>query len=404
MASVSSGLRSDEREGVLESPFYRAVIDCDRGVIRSLIDKRTGRELADAAAPQGLGQYLYERFDADQVNAYVAAYVKIAAEWAVNEIGKPAMPPAAEVPYLAASPSRFTASFTHSPVSVSAVLRSSAGGGVPHPVTAVFTLYRDLPCVDIGLTLHDKPADPWPEAGWICLPLNVQQPQFRVGRQGSILDPARDIVPGANRHILAVNSGLTVTDAEGRGAGICPLDNPLVSLDSPGCWRYSKDFLPRQSRVYVNLFNNQWTTNFRLWNEGTWTSRVRLWTAEGDDAAKTLVVPAADARAPLAAGFASGPGGPLTATQRGLEISSPGTLVTAFGPNPDGAGTIVRLWECAGRGGECDIRLPAGCLAATAQSVDLRGQPQDGPVAIQNGQFRAAVEPFAPTTFLLPAP
>jgi alpha-mannosidase len=404
VAAVSSELHSDEREGVLESPFYRAVIDRQRGVIRSLIDKRTGREWADGAAPQGLGQYLYERFDADQVKAYVTAYVKIPAEWAVNEIGKPAMPPAAEVPYRAASPERFTADFTHSPVSVSAVLRSPAGGGVPHPVTTVFTLYRDLPCVDIELTLHDKPADPWPEAGWICLPLNVPQPQFRVGRQGSTVDPARDIVPGANRHILAVNSGLTVADAEGRGVGICPLDSPLVSLDSPGCWKYSKDFVPRQSRVYVNLFNNQWTTNFRLWNGGTWTSRVRLWAAESDDAAKTLVVPAAEARAPLAAGFAAGPGGQLAAVQRGLAVSSPGTLVTAFGPNPDGAGTIVRLWECAGRGGDCEIRLPDGCPAATAQSVDLRGQPQGAPMAIQDSQFRAAVEPFAPATFLLPAP
>jgi hypothetical protein len=234
--------------------------------------------------------------------------------------------------------------------------------------------------------------------------LNVQQPQFRVGRQGSIIDPARDIVPGANRHILAVNSGLTVTGAEGRGVGICPLDSPLVSLDSPGCWKYSKDFVPRQGRVYVNLFNNQWTTNFRLWNGGTWTARVRLWEAEGGDAAETLVVPAAEARTPHAAGFAAGPGGQLAAVQRGLEVTSPGTLVTAFGPNPDGAGTILRLWECAGHGGVCDIHLPDGCPAATAQSVDLRGQPQGASVAIQDGQFRATVEPFAPTTLLLPAP
>ena len=76
------------------------------------------------------------------------------------------------------------------------MLRARAGGGVPHPVTTAFTLYRDLPCVDIELTLHDKPADPWPEAGWICLPLNVEQPQFRLGRQGSIIDPARGHRPG----------------------------------------------------------------------------------------------------------------------------------------------------------------------------------------------------------------
>lgn len=403
-AAVATELRADQHEATLESPFYRAVIDQDRGTIRSLIDKRTNRQLADPAAPQGLGQYLYERFDADQIKAYVAAYVKSKAEWAVNEIGKPAMPPAAEVPYRAASPETFTATFSQSPLAASVVLKAPSSGGVPHPVTTRFTLYRDLPCVDIELTLHDKPADPWPEAGWICLPVNVSQPHFRLGRQGSIIDPARDIIRGTNRHILAINSGLTVTDADGRGVGLCPLDGPLVSLDTPGCWKYSKDFVPRHGRVYFNLFNNQWTTNFRLWNEGTWTSRVRLWAADGDDAATTLIVPSAEARTPLAAGWAEGPAGKLPATRRGLEVSCPGMLVTAFGPNPDGAGTILRLWESAGRAGECEVRLPDGYGATTAQRVDLRGQPQGVPVPIQDGRFRATVRPFAPATFVLAGP
>ena len=62
-----------------------------------------------------MGQYLYERFDADQVKAYVAAYVKIKADWAVNEIGKPSLPPAGQVPYRAASPDHFTASSSGRP-------------------------------------------------------------------------------------------------------------------------------------------------------------------------------------------------------------------------------------------------------------------------------------------------
>ena len=69
--------------------------------IASLIDTRSGRELVDASAPQGFGQYLYERFDRDQVQAFVKAYVKINADWGINELGKPSLPPASAVPYLA---------------------------------------------------------------------------------------------------------------------------------------------------------------------------------------------------------------------------------------------------------------------------------------------------------------
>ena len=55
----------------------RVTLDPDRGVIRQLVDKRTGRDWVDDAAPHAFGQYLYERFDRDQVAAYVKAYVKI---------------------------------------------------------------------------------------------------------------------------------------------------------------------------------------------------------------------------------------------------------------------------------------------------------------------------------------
>jgi hypothetical protein len=400
-AADGTSLRADEREAVLESPFCKAAIDIARGTLCSLVDKRTGRELVDGAASPGAGQYLYERFDADQVKSFVAAYVKLNVDWAINELGKPSLPPAGQVPYRAASPEKFTAAFTRTPVSVSATLNAAAGSGCPHPVTTRFTLYRDLPCADIELVLHNKPADPWPEAGWLCLPLKVASPQFRLGRQASIVDPARDIVRGTNRHLLAVTGGLTVTDPVGGGVGLCSLDNPLLSLDTPGCWKYSRDFVPRQSRVYVNLFNNQWTTNFRLWNEGTWTARVRLWAVAAYDAQSSLVMPAAEARSPLLAGFADGAAGSLPTTRCGLELSAPAPLVTAFGRNPDGDGIVLRLWEHAGRTGSCEVRLPPGLATRAAQPVDLRGQPRGTAVRVDAGRFTVPLRPFAPASYVL---
>ena len=164
-------------------------------------------------------------------------------------------------------------------MAVTAVMESVPGDQLRHSVTTRVTLYRDLPCVDLEVTLHDKPADSWPEAGWICLPVRATSPQFRLGRLGSIVDPAHDLVPGSNHNLLGLNTGLAVVDQSGEGLGICAMDSPLVSLDQPGCWKYDPVFVPQRSHVYINLFNNQWTTNFRLWNEGTWTSRVRLWSA-----------------------------------------------------------------------------------------------------------------------------
>src|ERR1019366_9505473 len=130
----------------------------------------------------------------------------------------------------------------------------------------------------------------------------------------------------------------------GHGVGLCPLDHPTIGLDHLGCWRCSPvEYVPKKPIVFVNLFNNQWNTNFRLWNGGTWTSRVRLWSATAS--AADCVTPAMEARHPVQVVVADGPAGPLPATQAGLSLSRTGLAVTAFGSNPDGAGILLRIWE-----------------------------------------------------------
>ena len=69
--------------------------------------------------------------------------------------------------------------------------------------------------------------------------------------------------------------------------GICPIDSPCVSLGEPGLWRYSQAFQPQKPTVFVNLYNNEWNTNFPEWQDGTWSSRVRLWPTQGEDSART---------------------------------------------------------------------------------------------------------------------
>ncbi|MHB1035621.1 MAG: glycoside hydrolase family 38 N-terminal domain-containing protein [Pirellulales bacterium] len=387
--------------GTLEGPFFKVVLDPARATIRSLVDKRSGRELVDSRAPHGFGQYLYERFDADQVAAYVKAYVVTDAAWAANELGKPNLPPAKQVPYRAASPANCKMQIQQSASKLTAVFSASATPELPHAVTVRVSIYAAAPRVDLQVTLHDKPADPWPEAGWIALPLAVEEPQFRVGRQGSIIDPAKDIVLGANRHMLAVTTGVAVLDPQGRGVGLCAPDNPLVSLDQPGCWKYSLDFVPKRPAVYVNLFNNQWTTNFRFWNEGTWTSRVRIWSIDRYDPAESLVAPSLDARVPLETAVAAGPAGTLAAKQSGVEISRRGAMVTTFGPNPDGPGTVLRLWELAGQSGPCSIRLPQGMTPQSVQPVDLRGRPIGAAIPCRNGSFETPLPACAPASFVV---
>jgi hypothetical protein len=392
--------RADLRTATMENPFFKVVLDPARGTIRSLIDRRSGRELVDTSLPHGFGQYLDERFDANQVQGFIKSYAKSDHEWVRSEFGKPRMPPASEAPYRAHSPRDFALQFKHTPVEVSAILESASRDGLP-AVKTRFVLPAEQSHLDVEITLHNKPADPWPEAGWLCLPIKVAKPRFRLGRLGSIIDPTRDIIAGSNHYIWTLNSGLTITDPQGHGAGLCPLDHPLVSLDVPGCWKYSRVFVPQRSLVYVNLFNNQWTTNFRMWNEGTWTSRVRIWPVENADAEAALVTPSAEARFPLLAGFADGPAGKLPASRGGVAVSRRGVMVTAFGSNPDGPGTLLRLWEQAGTSGACDVQFPAGMTVTKAQRIDLRGRPIGTPIPVRDSRLTVPLQAFAPATYLI---
>ncbi len=394
-----SPLRADAGTATMESPFFKAVLDPARGAVRSLIDQRTRRELVDADAAPGFGAFLYERFDHTQVWDYIHAYLKRQL-WTVD-FDKPGMPPADQAPYRCATAQNFKLRFEQTPVSVAAVMEAPAGRGVPNAVTTRLVLYRDAPFADLEMTLHEKPFDSWPEAGWLCLPFRVSKPRFRLGRLGNIIDPAKDIIAGANRYLFGINTGVAIFDAREAGVGFCPLDHPLVSLDTPGCWKFAKDFVPRKAVAYLNLFNNQWNTNFRLWNSGTWTSRVRLWAFDRYDANAALITPSLEARSALLGAEAGGATETLPASRRGLELSRAGVAVTAFGPNPEGSGTLLRLWELAGQSGRVTVKLPPGMKADAAQPVDLRGRPDSAPIPIQAEAFEVALHGYAPASFAL---
>ena len=113
--------------------------------------------------------------------------------------------------------------------------------------------------------------------GLALLPAPRRDPTFHLARLGSIVDPAKDLVRGSNHEIFCLNGGLLVSGADGSRTGICPIDAQLVSLERPGLWRYSRDFVAHKPDVFVGLFNNVYSTNFAQWIEGSWSSRVRLW-------------------------------------------------------------------------------------------------------------------------------
>lgn len=385
----------------LENSIFKIVVDSTRGTIRSIVEKRSGRELVDGSSRHGFGQFLYERFSSNEISAYTKAYVKIKDAWGFIELGKPNMPSAIDVPYQAITPEAFTIKASlNGNTSVLEMSSMSKNGRLNYPVTTCISLHGEEPYIDIEITV-DKPADPWPEAGWICLPFNINTPQFRVGRNGFIMDPAKDIVAGSNRYMYAAGSGVAIFSSQGNGVGVSSPDAPLISLGEPGCWKFDFDYVPTKPDVYFNLFNNQWSTNYRLWNEGKWTYRFRIWSYEKYDAAQNLITPSFETKYPVEIATVDAPAGKLAKEQSGVSIAQPGVIVTAYGQNPDGEGTILRLWEQAGKSGNLNVTLPVGSKYKTAIPVNLRGEKVGGSLIITNDKLPFFLKSYAPASFIL---
>jgi len=398
--SEATDLAIHEDDRVLTNAFFRVKLDPARGAVASIVEVDSGRELVDASGAYGFGQHFRERYNQADIDAFAKAYLRhIEDGWPLPDMARAGLPPAQHE--IAAARNLRLEFRPGGPASVAAVMKG-APPELGYGVALTVTLYSNLPFVELTWSAIDKPMETWPEAGWLALPFQVADPSFRLGRLGGIVDVAKDVVRGANHEMYKLTNGMAIFDRTGAGVGLCARDAPVVSLEHTGGYRYSKDFLPTKAVVFVNLYDNLFGTNFQQWCGGTWSSRVRIWSFDKYEPAASLIAPAREARVELEAGSASGAAGTAALENRGLSLSKAGVEVTAFGPNPDGAGVVLRLWEQAGQDGACKVQLPAGLKVARVQPCNLRGRPVKGEApTLRDGSFTVNLRHNAPATFLL---
>jgi len=382
----------------LENEYVRIVIDRETGNIISLINNTTGREFAGSRSGYGIGEYLYERFGKENTDRYAKDYIKGGWDWAPAELGRINL---SNDPYRSATGSSPKITVEKSDLSIAVYLSFSPTALLPHNYSVQYRLVAGLPNLEVTWAIDSKPADAWPEGGWLCFPLNIKNPKFRLGRIGGISDPAKDFVKGSNFDYCFVHEGLAILDENNQGVGLYSPDLPGISLDRPGLWKYSRNFIPSKPNVFFNLYNNQWSTNFTEWIEGSWSTKVFLWFIDNYDSGESLITPALEQRYPLVTAVGSGKQGKLPSVNTGLALSEKGMLVTAFGPNPDGQGTILRIWEKEGKSGDLTITLPAGTHFSQAVPCNLRGSITSPSIPITGHKIRLTYKAYQPISLIL---
>src|SRR6218665_1878140 len=390
---------SEQKTSAFETKFYVVKLDLEKGGIKSLADKATGKELVDQSQPYVVGQFLHERFSTAEVfDRFFKKYSRILDSWGLADIGKPGMPNASSVPYLATTPKDWTSTFKTSATENCITLTTDKTVGLAKSYAIEFIFPHHEPYIDVRWNVENKTPEKHPEGGWLCFPFNVSKPQFSAGRLGAPIDPAKDIIPGTNRHLLAVNSGVTCHNEE-TAISVCPVDSPLISLGEPGLWRWSMDYIPTKPIIFVNLYNNMWNTNFRLWQEGSWSERVRIWQSP-KEINQSLAVKSWEARLPLMAVRAENKDGKWPAVKAGISVSRQGVLMTAFGKNDDHK-MRLRLWEQSGVSGKVTVTFPKEMKYKTAQPVTLRDEATGNAIKIQDHKLQIDLHRYSPASFVL---
>ena len=115
---------------------------------------------------------------------------------------------------------------------------------------------------------YDKPALRIPEALW--LGFCPTQPLTAIEKLGGMIDPL-DVVSNGGRELHCTEGLLRFGDIS-----LHTLDAPLLAIEKPACYAFYDKNPDTRKGIWVNLFNNQWGTNFPMWNEGDARFRFAL--------------------------------------------------------------------------------------------------------------------------------
>ena len=183
-----------EEEDVIENDFFLIKINRENGSLLSVWDKHLQKEMVDTKGTYGFCEYVHEKFGAAEIERYNNSYVKPGQHgWADQEMTRPVDK---SLKYTMQRGTVQHIKYEKNAHAVKATVFCRTEAGDDYLLS--YTLEDNSPYVKIGWCLRNKPAEPQPEAGWLAFPFKVGQPTFRLGRIGSIVNPATDFVKNTN--------------------------------------------------------------------------------------------------------------------------------------------------------------------------------------------------------------
>jgi len=327
----------------IENAYYRVELDPGAGAIKSIYDKQLDRELVDQSSSYRLNQYLYVAGgDGETQIVYMRKSLPLA--------------------HLTVSPSSGGRATRLRKTAYGQILTYQTSGLHAPSIETDVILFDDEKKIEFVNRLHKEPVNK-KEAIYFAFPVGGQHPQFSYEIQNGWVDPAHDLLPGANVAWFTVQHWVRVASPD-VSVGLIPVDSPLVTLGDIVRGTWPERFEPKRGSIFSYVLNNYWHTNFRRVQSGDFTFRYVL-TSGKQLAPENLTRLGLDAVTPMEIGQLVGndkfgdPAGPLSANPASfLRVDAPNVVVVNWKMAEDGHGTIVRLLEVGGHPAEATLQFP----------------------------------------------
>ncbi|MCL6519789.1 MAG: hypothetical protein K6T99_08150 [Armatimonadetes bacterium] len=345
-----------------ENQFYRLEIDPLTGAVKSLIDKELNRDLVDSKSPYGLNRYLYVSGHGESMTIHADA--------------RPVKISTALLPYRR-------------------VIRIDSSAYMTPELTTEIVLWDKIKRIDFNNTLRKK-GTYMKEAGYFAFPFNLKKPEFHIEIPDGIIQPSKDMLPGAcmqwycaQDFVVATEPGCTIVWTA--------LESPLITLGDINRDTFQSPLPIDNGHLYAYIFNNYWFTNYKASQSGQFTFRFSLTSmAEYNPVAASRF--GRSVRNPLIAAEVAGKGEAGVHTLSLVSVAPSSVIIQALKPAESGKGIIVRLREVAGRDAEAVLQLPAMFKRAwKCNLVEDVGQS----LPISKGTLKVALRPNGMATVLL---
>jgi hypothetical protein len=332
----------------MENAYYRVTLDPTSGAIRSIYDKQLQRELVNEKSAYRFGQYLYVT-GGDKAPNTLLQYSHVEPTPQLTVHGAENGTLLSIEPTVYGMAAHMESSATNTPLIQTDVL-----------------LFRNEKKIEIVEDLRKQEVYT-KEGVYFAFPFDMPQPQFQYEVQNGVVDPAKDMYPGAGHEWFSVQHWASVQQ-NGVSATVMPLDASLVTLGDINRGQWLSSFGQRTGTIFSYVMNNYWDTNYRAGQGGEFSFHYVITSAPSTDAPalsrmgweavtpfETDTVTTQDRSEPMAATAAQLPTSLLDVNDRDL-------LFETWKHAEDGNGTILRFLDLGGAARTVTVRLPALAL------------------------------------------